>query len=194
MSNTKTIKRRVRFFSPVDWEKEEEYLRKQHSEGWKFVRYTGSHYVFEKCEPEDVVYQLDFKGDEKDMDEYIQMFKDCGWEYLQDMYGYSYFRKPAAEMKENEEGIFCDNESRLEMLKNIYRRRISPLFVIFFMIIIPQLVTQTLQARLHAEEGGDLYLFPKLLSIVFAIMFVLYLAIFIKFGIGLWKFKKSIGK
>ena len=80
------------------------------------------------------------------------------------------------------------------MLKNIYRRRISPLFVIFFFIIIPQLVGQTLQARAHAEEGGELYLFPKLLSIVFAVMFVLYLAIFIKFGIGLWKFKKSIGK
>lgn len=194
MSKTKTIKRRVRFFSPVEWEKEEEYLRKQHGEGWKFVKFTGSHFVFEECEPEDVVYQLDFKGDEKDMDEYIQMFKDCGWEYLQDMYGYSYFRKPAAEMKENEEGIFCDNESRLEMLKNIYRRRISPLFVIFFMIIIPQLTLQTLQSRLRAEEGGELYWVSSILGIVFAIAFVLYLVIFIKFGIGLWKFRKSIGK
>lgn len=194
MSKTKTIKKRVRFFSAVDWEKEEEYLRKQHSEGWKFVKFTGSHYVFEKCEPEDVVYQLDFKGDEKNMDEYIQMFKDCGWEYLQDMNGYSYFRKPAAEMKENEEGIFCDNESRLEMLKNIYRKRISPLFVIFFMIIIPQLTGQTLQAILRAEDGGELYWISSILGIAFAIMFVLYMVIFIKFGIGLRKFKKSIGK
>lgn len=27
------------------------------------------------------------------------MFTDCGWEYLQDFVGYSYFRKPKAAMK-----------------------------------------------------------------------------------------------
>ena len=29
-------KSEVRFFTIADWEKEEEYLRKRHREGWKF--------------------------------------------------------------------------------------------------------------------------------------------------------------
>ena len=47
------------------------------------------------------------------------MFADCGWEYLQDFAGYSYFRKPVAEMK-GEEAIFCDDASRLEMMRRVF--------------------------------------------------------------------------
>ena len=37
-------------------------------------------YLFEKCEPEDVVYQLDYnpEGDGHKA-AYVQMFEDCGW-------------------------------------------------------------------------------------------------------------------
>ena len=93
-------KSEVRFFTIADWEKEEEYLRKRHREGWKFVRLSFPVYHFEKCEPEDVVYQLDYNEDGvAHKEEYVQMFADCGWEYLQDFAGYSYFRKPVAGMK-----------------------------------------------------------------------------------------------
>ena len=189
-SDTRITKRQVRFFSVVDWEKEEEFLRKQHNEGWRFVSFHGSHFVFEKCEPEDMVYQLDFKGDEQDMEEYIQMFRDCGWEYIQDMFGWSYFRKPAAEMKENEEGIFCDNESRLDMLQTVYRKKVLPLVCIFFSVVIPQLVMQSV----HASVGDVGAPFAKWLSVAFMIIFVLYLVIFIKFGLTLRRFKKKRGK
>lgn len=48
-----------------------------------------------KCTPEDVVYQLDYNEEGlTHKDEYVQMFRDCGWEYIQDFGGYSYFRKP----------------------------------------------------------------------------------------------------
>lgn len=190
---TKTVKK-VRFFSILDWRDEQEYLTEQHKAGWKFVKQSANVYTFEKCEPEDVVYQLDFKGDDKNMDEYLQMFRDCGWEYLQDYYGYSYFRKPAKEMKENEEGIFCDDESRLEMLKKVFRKKLAPLSAIFFLVIMPQMVGQSLQAYIHAEEGGGSYWFAKLLSIAFVVLFILYLTFFIKFGITLRKIKKSMGK
>jgi len=47
-----------------------------------------------------VVYQLDYNQEGRShKEEYIQMFTDCGWEYLQDFVGYSYFRKPKAAMK-----------------------------------------------------------------------------------------------
>ena len=100
--------------------------------GWRFTKATLlGIYHFEKCEPEDVVYQLDYNPDGiAHKEQYVQMFKDCGWEYIQDYFGYSYFRKPASEMAGDEE-IFCDDESRLEMVKRIFFTRMVPLIVIF---------------------------------------------------------------
>ena len=53
-----------RVFMVPEWKKEQEYLRKQHKCGWKFTKVNfGICYHFEKCEPEDVVYQLDYNQD-----------------------------------------------------------------------------------------------------------------------------------
>lgn len=47
---------------------------------------SGLTYTFESCPPEDVIYQLDYNKEGLDhKDEYIQMFQDCGWEYVQIM-------------------------------------------------------------------------------------------------------------
>ena len=67
------------------------------------------------------------------------MFRDCGWEYLQDLVGYSYFRKPVAQMKQGDEEIFCDDESRIEMMKRVLRGRMLPLACVFFLLILPNL-------------------------------------------------------
>lgn len=184
------IKRKIRLFGVPDWQQEEEWLREQHKKGLKFVRYNLI-YVFEECEPEDVVYQLDFKGGDRDHEEYIQMFKDCGWEYLQDFAGYSYFRKPAREMKENEEGIFCDEESRLEMIKNVYRQKVLPLIIIFLSIIVPQLCIIIPKHISQASNHDALF---NALSIVFTVMFLIYIIYFIKFGYKYWKIKQSVRK
>ncbi len=55
----KEKKLEARIFTIADWQKEEQYLRKRHKEGWKFVRVSlPGWYHFEKCTPEEVVYQL----------------------------------------------------------------------------------------------------------------------------------------
>ena len=125
-------KKAVKFFSVVDWEKEQNYLRKMHQQGWKFVRLTAlCVYHFEKCEPEDVIYQLDYNADGlAHKEEYMQLFADCGWEYLQDYLGYSYFRKSASQTDGAEE-IFCDDASRLQLLERVGRGRMLPMLVIF---------------------------------------------------------------
>lgn len=129
MKNTKT---QFRLFSIVQWKQEEEYLRKQHKNGWKFTRVVfPGFYHFEKCIPEDVVYQLDFNPDGlAHKDSYVQIFRDCGWEYLKDFVGYSYFRKSVLEMNGDEE-IFCDDASRLDMIKRVFKGRIIPLICLF---------------------------------------------------------------
>ena len=76
----KDVKKEFRWFSITEYEKEAEYLRRRHKEGWKFknVTYPGI-YIFEKCEPQDVIYQLDYNPDGiKNQGEYVQMFEDCG--------------------------------------------------------------------------------------------------------------------
>lgn len=61
-----------------------------HKTGWKFVKVSGlGVYHFEKCTPQDVVYQLDYnKNGLTHKDEYLKMFDDCGWEYMQDYFDY----------------------------------------------------------------------------------------------------------
>lgn len=182
MKNTKT---ELRFFTIPEWKKEENYLREQHKNGWEFVHvnFIGL-YHFKKCEPKDVIYQLDYNPESiTQKEEYIQMFRDCGWEYLQNYVGYSYFRKAASEM-DGEEEIFCDDDSRLDMMKRVFKQRMTPLFSIFFLIIIPQIFMQS-QVNTFANH---------ILLVIFCTMFVLYLTMFIVFAIQFWNYYKSVHK
>lgn len=180
MRDTKT---EFRFFTIPEWKKEENYLREQHKNGWEFVNVTFiGLYHFKKCEPQDVIYQLDYNPESTTQkDEYIQMFRDCGWEYLQNFFGYSYFRKPASEMEGAEE-IFCDDASRLDMMKRVFKQRMTPLLCIFFLVIIPQIYIQS-----HVDM-----VFNHILMVIFCILFGLYLALFIVFAIQFLKYFKSI--
>ena len=86
-------KTEFRFFTVAEWEKEEAYLSQRHREGWRFtgVRLPGV-YGFERCAPQEVVYRLDYNPEARaHREDYVQMFRDCGWEYVQDYVGYSYF-------------------------------------------------------------------------------------------------------
>lgn len=175
-------KKEMKWFTIMEHEKEQEYLREMHRHGWKFLLVTGlGVYHFEECEPEDVVYQLDYNQEGlAHKQEYIQMFEDCGWEYLQEFFGYSYFRKPAAQMK-GDEGIFCDDSSRLEMMQRVFKGRLIPLLVIFCLIIIPQLF---MQFRL-----GNI-----VLGCTFIMLLLLYLSIFIVFAKKYNEYKKRISR
>ena len=130
------LKKEFRWFNIMEYEKEENYLSKRHQEGWKFKRVTfPGVYTFERCEPEKVIYQLDYnKEGIKHQMEYVRMFEDCGWEYLTEFDGYNYFRKPADKMQQKEE-IFCDDISCLDMMNRIFRGRVIPLIVIFCCLV-----------------------------------------------------------
>lgn len=183
MKDTKT---EFRFFTIPEWKKEEKYLREQHKNGWEFVsvNFIGF-YHFKKCEPRDVIYQLDYNPESvTQKSEYIQMFRDCGWEYLQNYVGYSYFRKAASEMDGKEEEIFCDDASRLDMMKRVFRQRMVPLLWIFFLCIIPQII---IQSQFHRPEN-------HWLLVIFCILFVLYLGLFLIFGVQFWRYSQSVHK
>lgn len=178
----KEIKKTFKWFTVTKYEEEQEYLRKEHQAGWKLVKVSfPGFYTFEKCEPEDVIYQLDYNQErEKGMAEYIQMFRDCGWEYICDFVGYSYFRKAASQMREDET-IFSDDSSRLEMIGRVFKGRMVPLLIIFAAIICPQLIVNSM----HSSGFG------RGLFIAYCCLFFLYVLIFIQWGVMYWKLKNK---
>ena len=67
-------KKAFKLFTIFQYKEEQDYLRKMHQSGWKFIKVSKlSVYHFEKCIPEDVIYQLDYNRDGiKNIDEYVR--------------------------------------------------------------------------------------------------------------------------
>ena len=181
MKETKT---ELRFFNIMEYEKEQDYLRERHRQGWKLkATYPPGIYRFVRCQPEDVIYQLDYNPDGiKHKDEYVQLFQDCGWEYLFEFAGYSYFCKPAEEAQ-GDESIFCDDESRLEMVRRVFYGRMLPVLLIFICLILPQFADAV---------GQDGIASPFFILIL--ILLALFLLVFCQFAWQYRRFSQGIRK
>lgn len=175
-----------RFWTIADYEEEELFLREQHKRGWKLRKYMlPGFYSFDKVMPEDVVYRLDFDQAQcGGKEEYLQMYRDYGWEYLFDVNRFSYFRKPAASAEDDLE-IFSDNASRLGMVERIFRRRMIPLLIIFLCIVVPQL---TIQAINWLDRG---FAAAGVLAVIYIVLFLAYVLLFVHCGMKIVKLRKK---
>lgn len=108
---------------------------------------------------------------EKEQD-YLREMHKYGWEYLQDFFGYSYFRKPVDENGMEDE-IFCDEESRFQMMQRVIKGRMLPLLIIFFAVLLPQLVMSLSNGYGYAVDALIGFVFGLYLTI-FAICLVKY--------------------
>lgn len=132
-----------RIFTIADYEREALYFREMHAEGWKLRKVSYSillfvvKYTFEKCQPEQVSYQLDFYPMEKsERSSYLQLFKDCGWEHITDFNGFSYFRKPYSGVESDAEfEIYNDAVGKLAMVKKILTMRMLPILLLFLALL-----------------------------------------------------------
>ena len=128
-----------RIFTIADYDREALYFREMHAKGWKLRKVSYSillfavKYTFEKCQPEQVSYQLDFYPMKKsERASYLQLFKDCGWEHITNFNGFSYFRKAHSEIESDAEfEIYNDAAGRLAMVKRILTMRILPILLLF---------------------------------------------------------------
>lgn len=121
-----TTLKKFHWFWAWDDEKEETWLREMSQQGWhlKSYQFPGK-YTFEKGNLVNYVYRLDYFIERKDMENYLQLFQDAGWDHLGEMGGWQYFRKETINGEVPE--IYSDNESK----KKKYQRILSFL-VIFF--------------------------------------------------------------
>jgi len=123
--------RKYKWFWAWQDDKEEAWLRDKSQSGWHLVsaRPFGE-YTFISGEPLDYVYRLDYQtSNQKDRDGYLQLFTDAGWEYIDHMAGWQYFRKlnQPGEMMD----IFSDTESKVQKYQ-----RVIALLVIFLPILM----------------------------------------------------------
>ena len=132
-----------RIFTIADYDREALYLREMHTKGWKLRKVSYSillfavKYTFEKCQPEQMSYQLDFYPMKKsDRASYLQLFKYCGWEHITDFNGFSYFRKLHSGIESDAEfEIYNDVAGKLAMLKRILTRRMFPILLLFLALL-----------------------------------------------------------
>ena len=123
----------------ADYDRKALYLGEMHAQGWKLKEVSYSNlvvavkYTFEKCQPEQVVYQLDFYPMKKsERASYLQLFKDCGWEHITNFNSFSYFRKPYSKIESDAEfEIYNDADGKLAMVKRILIMRMLPILLLF---------------------------------------------------------------
>ena len=142
-----------RIFTIADYEGEALYFREMHAKGWRLRKVSYSillfvvKYTFEKCQPEQVSYQLDFYPMEtSERTSYLQLFKDCGWEHITDFNSFSYFRKAHSEIESDAEfEIYNDATGKLDMVHRILKLRLLP--VLFFLSMLIPLFLKLLSER-----------------------------------------------
>ena len=176
----------------ADYDREALYLRKMHAEGWKLKEVTYSNlvvavkYTFEKCQPEQVSYQLDFYPMEKsERSSYLQLFKDCGWEHITDFNSFSYFRKAHSEIESDAEfEIYNDAAGKLAMVNRILRLRLVPVLLLL-VIHIPFLLK-----LLNRSNAYGLWSFLAVGLDVFLSLILLLIVAYISWK--LWHKKKEL--
>lgn len=111
----------------------------KHRQGYAFsgISFPIS-YTFDRVEPQEMIYKLEYTSLIKDQDQYIHFVSEYGWEYVGTFFDFSYFRKPKTESTE-EDDIFSDEESKIAHLdKILYSRGIAAMIALaMWFIIIP---------------------------------------------------------
>lgn len=165
-----------RLFTIADYEREALYFREMHAKGWKLRKVSYSillfavKYTFEKCQPEQVSYQLDFYPMEKSEGaSYLQLFKDCGWEHITDFNGFSYFRKLHSGIESDAEfEIYNDAAGKLAMVKRILTMRMLPILLLF-LALLPVFSKFVSGGSSFSWEVFLIFIIDWVLLIVFAI-------------------------
>lgn len=125
--------RKFKVFPAWQDDKEEAWLGEMAREGLHLAQpLFPCVYTFVRGAPADVAYRLDYvpRMSRDEFQVYLQVFRDAGWEYLAEMAGWQYFRKPVRPGEAAE--IYTDAESKIRK----YRRLLGYLIIIVMPFII----------------------------------------------------------
>lgn len=186
------IKKTHKYFGLSEFMEEQNYLMDMHAQGWKLKKYSVfGGYRFEECEKEEWIYELDFNDHIDDLNDYIQLFKDCGWEYVLVFNDFYYFRKKKTD-EDPDMSIFSDDVSRYDICKKLMLRLgLSMGLTCFFLlfIMIPNFVSNY---EYYMNQGDTMYfIVQSILMIVMVSLIVICLGCNIKLISNMKKFKEK---
>lgn len=173
--NATTITK-TRWFWPWQDDKEEGWLESMAQEGWHLSGLgLPCAYSFTAGEPKQFTYRLDYMPTNKSRwDEYMQLFRDAGWEYIGEMSNWRYWRKPTGTGEAQE--IYSDTESKIRK----YRRLMG--YLGFFMFFLIFLGSRMYINRPWLETGHLTFVSSVYLAamIVYAVLIGIYAYVMIK--------------
>lgn len=109
-------KRKFGAYAAWNYEREIEDLNRMSEQGWQLIKGGCFTNKFKRNTEVQYRYQLDFQPDIEVKGRYIETFREQGWEYINSMNCWHYFRKLYdPEQPEEQYEIFTDRESRKEM-------------------------------------------------------------------------------
>ncbi len=129
--NKALIKKTKLFWAWQD-DREEAWLGEMSRQGLHLV-HAGAfgQYSFEQGQPRDYAYRMDFVTNANKNPDYYQLFRDAGWEHVEEMSGWQYWRKEIVDGKVPE--IYTDNASKIQKYQRLIGLLILyyPIFIIF---------------------------------------------------------------
>jgi len=155
-----TSKTVFHFFLTWNDEREERWFEAMAGRGWHLAAVkAGMFFRFEKGEPRDMAYRLDYSSGRKaDRGEYLGIFKAAGWEHVAAWSHWEYFRTPKETDPSPE--IFTDRPSRISK----YRRIMA--FVLFFFFFGIWNTGNLLRSRVRFGWLWDAAIILQLLAVV----------------------------
>ncbi|MCH4014919.1 MAG: DUF2812 domain-containing protein [Solobacterium sp.] len=79
----KTVKTACRGYFLTDYEDKEKWLHEMNRQGWQLTAAPFPYfYRFEKTEPQDIIWRLEFHPEAENREDYISMAEDYGWRCL----------------------------------------------------------------------------------------------------------------
>lgn len=109
----------MKFRLYYDKDAEIKWLNKLAGDGWAMKKFFAGFYSFEKCEPGQYVYQIDFGNKLYSVsDDYREFMEDAGVEIIQTWGFWVFLRKPASEGPFE---LYTDVDSNIEHYSKIRR-------------------------------------------------------------------------
>ena len=138
-------------------EKENAWLERMGTEGWKLVGYHSGFYTFIQTEPKQYIYTSDYKSNgRKDIEEYIALFEDAGWEHAAEFLNWHYFRTEAEKARIPD--IYSDAESKAEKFKGVLSVVLSILGAVMCIAATIVFNPETKSSSLYVDHKNHLWI------------------------------------
>ncbi len=160
------------------------WLEKKAAEGWLLNGVALSRYTFTRGVPANRRYGIDYNNlGKNEFDNYAEVFRDAGWEYVDSLSGYHYFRtNPDSSGMDT---IFSDNQSKINKYRKILTILVIVSFPTWFMMITGRFSEMV-------SRSGVIGIIYKTAIIVLIPILILYIIAFVKLISKVSKHKKEI--